>query len=243
MLMAVAVAVVFVAGILRGMTGFGFSLLAVMGIGQFWSLDLVTPTVLLLELALTVLLVGDNVRPHLEPRWLVPLIVGGVIGAVAGLYGLGALPAAAVKPVLNLAIFISALISLVHARAPALATPVAAGVAGFLVGALVSAFAVGGPFAVVWFLAIGAAPAVIRANVIVFFGALDLFVVAVRWLHFGLSIEVLVTAALLLVPAVAGAFLGGRLFRRVDAARWRQVAAWSIAGGAALSLARALIAT
>lgn len=240
MLTAAAAAIVFLAGILRGMTGFGFSLLAVMGIGQFWPLELVTPTVLMLELVLTVLLIGDNVRPHIDLRWLVPMTLGGVFGAVAGLYGVGALPAAAVKPVLNLAIFVSALISLVHARLPALATPLAAGVAGFLVGTLVSAFAVGGPFAVVWFLAIGAAPAVIRANVIVFFGVLDLFVVGLRAAQFGLSTQALQTTALLTVPAVAGAFVGGRLFRKIDAGLWRRIAAWSIAAAAAISLIRSL---
>lgn len=238
-----AAAIVFVAGILRGMTGFGFALVAVMGLGQLWPHTVTTPTVLLIELVLTAVLIGDGILPHLDGRRLVPLALGGLAGTLFGALGVGALPPGTVKPLLDATILVSALVSLAHPVAPSLdRTPVAAAI-GFLVGTLAAAFAVGGPFVVVWFLAVGAPPAVIRANLVLFFGIIDIAAVVVRQATVGIPPEAVWNALILLVPAAAGAFLGGSLFRKVDAAWWRRIAAYSIAAGAVLSLGRSLFAS
>lgn len=236
-----AAAIVFLAGILRGMTGFGFALVAVMGLGQVWPHTITTPTVLLIELVLTAVLIGDGILANWDRGRLVPLAAGGLAGTLFGALGVGALPPGAVKPLLDAAVLVSALVSLAHPVAPSLDRPPVAAAIGFLVGALAAAFAVGGPFVVVWYLAVGASPAVIRANLVLFFGIIDVAAVVVRQATFGIPSEAVWNALILLVPAAAGAFLGGRLFRVVDAAWWRRIAAYSIAAGAVLSLGRSLL--
>lgn len=237
-----AALVVLAAGVLRGLTGFGFALVAAIGLGQIWAPGLVTPTVLLCEIVLAFALVGDNVLPHAEWRRVVPLTVGGLVGTAVGAYGFAALPAAWLTPALDLAVLASALAALVHVRLAKLDHTWIAALVGCLVGALVAAFAVGGPFAVVWLFAIGAAPPAIRANLVLFFAAIDVAAVIMRAATIGFPAEALTRALWLLPVALAGAYLGGRLFVRVDALWWRRIAAWSIALGAAVSLGRRLVA-
>lgn len=237
----VAVLVVLAAGVLRGLTGFGFALVAAIGLGQIWEPGLVAPMVLLCEIALAVLLVGDNVLPHAERQRVLPLIGGGVIGTAVGAFGFAALPADWLTPALDAAVLASAVAALVHVRAKWLDRVWIATLVGFLVGVLAAAFAVGGPFAVVWLIAIGAAPAAIRANLVLFFAVIDVAAVIMRWASVGFPPEALTRALWLLPVALAGAYLGGRLFTRVDALWWRRIAAWSIALGAGVSLARRLL--
>ncbi|MEJ1160399.1 sulfite exporter TauE/SafE family protein [Prosthecomicrobium sp. N25] len=241
MLIAYAFLVVFVAGVLRGMTGFGYALMAAIALAAVFPPGLTTATVLIVELAITALMLRDGALRAAEPARLVPLSVGGVAGTVAGAALASALPAAWVKPALDAAVLASALVSLAHFRAPGLDRPWIGGLIAFLVGVLASAFAVGGPFLVVWFLAIGAAPASIRGNLTVFFGVVDVAAIVMRASTIGIPAEAWTTALLLLPPTLAGVFLGGRLFHKVDAAWWRRIAAWSIAGGAILSLGRSLV--
>jgi uncharacterized membrane protein YfcA len=241
MLSGTAAAIVFGAGILRGLTGFGFALVAVIGLSQIAPLSQVTPLVLLIEIAIAVVLLGDGVMLHAEIRRLVPLILGGLAGIPIGIFGLSALPANLVKPALDLAVLACALAALVHISAPKLDNRRFAAAVGCLVGALIAAFAVGGPFAVVWQLAIGAEPAAIRANLTVFFLVMDAIALAARAGTIGIPEETALGALILLPAALAGAILGGRLFRRVEAQWWRRIAAYSIAGASLVSLGRSLM--
>lgn len=236
-----AILVVFLAGVLRGMTGFGFALVAAMGLAAFWPPATTTPMVLLVELAVTLLMLRDGGLGAMEPRRVVPLSLGGVAGTFVGTFAASRLPSEWVRPALDAAVLACALVSLVHVRAPRLDHPAVASAIGLVVGTLASAFAVGGPFVVVWFLAIGAAPAAIRGNLVVFFGLVDLAAVLVRLATIGLPRSAVELALLLVLPSLAGVHLGGRLFRRIDAAWWRRIAAWSIAAGAVASLARSFL--
>lgn len=236
-----AASIVFVAGILRGMTGFGFALVAAIGLAHVWPPAMATPVVLLLELVVAVVLLYGLDRAAIEPRRLVRLCLGGVAGTAIGTLMVSGLPAAWAKPALDTAVFVSALAALAHVSAPRLDTPAWAAAVGFLVGLFAGAFAVGGPFVVVWFLAVGAQPAAIRANLIVFFAVVDFAAVAFRWPTIGIPADAWGHAAMLLPPAFLGTWAGGLLFRRVNAAWWRRIAAYSIAGGAVLSLARSLL--
>lgn len=240
MVIAAAVAIVFIAGILRGLTGFGFALLAVIGLGQFWAPEVVTPLVLLMEISLGLLLLGDGVMGHVEPKRVAALVAGSVAGIACGTYASAALPVGLVKPVLDGAVLVSAAMSLVHVRAPRLDTLWMGVGIGFVVGGLISAFAVGGPFAVVWLLAIALPPAVVRADLIVYFGLVDVLSVVTRAATVGISMETVIFAAELLPAAFAGALLGGRLFRLIDATWWRRIAAYAIVIAAVASLARTL---
>lgn len=237
----VAALVVLAAGVLRGLTGFGFALVAAIGLGQIWPAGDVAPPVLLCEIILGVMLMGDNVLPHAEPRRVVPLALGGFVGCIIGAFAFKALPTSWMTPALDAAVLISALVAMIHVRATGLDRAWIGGVVGALVGILVTAFAVGGPFAVVWLLAIGGAPGAIRANLVLFFIVLDLAAVVMRYIAVGFPPETLLRAGWLLPVALAGAYLGGRLFVRVDALWWRRIATWSIALGAAISLGRRLL--
>jgi uncharacterized membrane protein YfcA len=237
---AYALLIVLVAGILRGMTGFGFALVAAIGLASIWPPSLTTPMVLVVELAITAFMLRDGGLAAAEPARLVPLAAGGVAGTVVGSLLAAGLPTEWVRPALDVAVLVSALVSLAYFSAPGLDRPWIAFAIALLVGTLAAAFAVGGPFVVVWMLAIGAAPAAIRGNLTVFFGIVDVAAVTIRAFTVGIPAEALTTSLILLPGSLLGVYIGGRLFHKVDAVWWRRIAAWSIAGGAVLSLARSL---
>lgn len=238
---AAALGIVFIAGFVRGMTGFGFALIAAMGLGLVWAPELITPVVLLVELVLTLVLLREGAARHLDPPRLLPLMLGGLAGVVAGTFGFRALPGAWLRPALEMAVLISAAVSLLHISSPSLDRRPVAALVGATVGLLVAAFAVGGPFAVVWYLALGESPVVVRSNIIVFFGFIDLAAILIRAGVIGIPGAVWGDALLILPAAVAGSWLGARAFRHVDATWWRRIVSLTIVAGAGISLAHSLL--
>lgn len=240
-MLAAALAIVLVAGFIRGMTGFGFALIAAIGLGLIWSPEVITPSVLLVELVLTLVLLKEGAGRHLDPPRLVPLMLGGLAGVVVGTFGFKALPGAWLRPALELAVLISAAVSLLHISSPRLDRRWIAALVGAIVGTLVAAFAVGGPFVVVWYLALGDAPTVVRSNIIVFFGFVDLAAILIRAGVVGIPDAVWWSSLVMLPAAVAGSWLGARAFRRVDAAWWRRIVSLTIIASASLSLGHSLL--
>ncbi|WP_207484084.1 sulfite exporter TauE/SafE family protein [Arenibaculum pallidiluteum] len=233
-------AVVFAAGLVRGATGFGFALLAAIGLSLVMPVAQVTPVVLLIEIVLSALILREGGFGALDRRRAVPLMAGGVLGVLGGYALVSGLPGDAVAVGLNLAVLASAAVTLLRVETAGLDTRGWAVAIGALVGALIAAFAVGGPLAVVWLLASGAAPAAIRATVSVFFGMTDSMSIGVRLLDGSFPAEALVSALWLLPLAGLGTLAGGALFARIDPAHWRRAVAAFLVAAAVLNLLRTL---
>jgi uncharacterized membrane protein YfcA len=237
-----AASVVAVAAVVRGATGFGFALLAAIGLSQVMPVATVTPLVLVIEMALTATILRDGGMAHLDIRRAAPLMAGGCIGVVLGFALFTALPAHALKIGLDAAIRVSAALALVNVRVPALDRTWIAVLVGALTGAVVAAFGVGGPIAVVWLLATGATPAYLRATVTAFFALIDGLSIVAR-LSAGAFPWEAFTGALWLTPvAVVGALIGGAIFRRLHPTHWRRGVAAFLVVAALFSLARSLLA-
>lgn len=237
---AAASVIVLAAGLVRGATGFGFAMLAAIGLAHVMPVATVTPVVLLIEIVLSALILREGGVGGLDGRRLVPLMAGGTLGCGAGYALVARLPTDAIAMGLNLAIAVSALASLVRIDARRVDTPAWAFAVGGLVGMLVAGFAVGGPFAVVWLLASGAAPAAIRETLSVFFGMTDGLSVGVRLVDGALPVDALLTALWLLPVAGFGTVLGGALFTRIDPVLWRRGVAGFLIAAAVLNLLRSI---
>jgi uncharacterized membrane protein YfcA len=238
---AFAACVVALAGMVRGATGFGFALIAAMALSQVMPVAVVTPMLMLIEVGLTATILLDGGAKSLNLRRAAPLYVGGAFGVGLGLALFTALSGPMLKIALDAVVLVSAGLALVHVRLPRLDRTWIAVIVGILTGTAVGAFAVGGPIAVVWLLAIGAPPPYMRATLTVFFSGIDVLSIAGRFATGTFPREALIGALWLAPIGAAGTFVGGMIFRRLDPTHWRIGVAAFIVVAALMSLGRSLL--
>lgn len=205
----------FSAGLLRGYSGFGFSMVLALGLLTVTPPALAIPVVLLLDLVCSVSLwrgAGKTFHPGMGGR----LIIGMLLAVPVGSLALARLPEHWMAPVVALLCLVGGVLVLVRQPVPG-GRPVAtrwalpAGLVSGLVTAMASA---GGPPVVVYLLRSGLPAARVRGTAIVFFAVSDVVALASLWWLQVLSLEHLHLAAGLLLPALAGNVAGQLLFRR-----------------------------
>jgi uncharacterized protein len=79
MLLVAAIAIVFLAAIVRGYSGFGFSLLAITAVSLLYAPAMIIPSVFLLEIAASIHLL-PGLWHDIYWRSLVPLVIGTPLG-------------------------------------------------------------------------------------------------------------------------------------------------------------------
>jgi uncharacterized protein len=217
-----AIACVFGAAIVRGFSGFGFSLLVIT------ALSLVLPPV---EVIASVLMMEVAASLHLMPsiwrdihwRSLSFLTLGQIIATPFGVWALANIPVGPMKIALSLFVLatVAALwMGFAMKRMPGDAATTATGAAS---GLLNGAFGIGGPPVVLFFLSSPAGAAAGRASLIAYFFGTD--VIALGWQAWAnlITLDHVVKAALFLPALILGIWLGARGFRGVDPDRFRKV--------------------
>ncbi|MBP0617701.1 sulfite exporter TauE/SafE family protein [Jiella mangrovi] len=221
-----ALPIIVAAAVVRGATGFGFSLVAAPLLSLFWSPDFATGIVLCLDLAATVMLVQGGILAELERGDALLLGASALGGAVAGVFLLSALPHGPALVGLNLAVFVSALAAMRKVSWRWLDSRGAASGAGFLTGAMIGAFSVGGTLIVAWLMASRRSPGQSRALLTVVFAVTDIGAIAFR-AGLGLFPASSLPAVVVMLPAVAaGIVVGRRLYGRISAETWKRAVAW-----------------
>jgi uncharacterized membrane protein YfcA len=212
---ALALIFVFLAAIVRGYSGFGFSLLAITSLSLVIAPQTFIPAVFMLEIAASIHMLPGLWR-DIHWRSLAPLALGTVLGTPAGVWFLANMPVPPMQLALAaFALVVTALLwsgySLKQVPGPVGSTGV-----GLAAGLLNGAFGVGGPPVIIFYFATPAGHAVGRASIVAYF----LFSDVIGLLF--LSCEGLITGnvaklALLFLPALAlGVWLGARSFKSAD---------------------------
>lgn len=205
---------VFVAAIVRGLTGFGFAAVAVVGLVLWMPLQQAVPLILCLEIASSAVLLGSAWREADQPL-LRRLLLAALLGVPCGLLLLGGSDPRWLTLSVYLLVGTLAVLGLARIRLPLGRGPVTLGVVGGVSGALIAAFSIGGPLLVACLSQLRLSPTALRATLILFFCAVDLAAVIGLGLHGGLDTST-ATQALALLPALGlGLLLGQRLFRHI----------------------------
>ncbi len=238
---ALASGLIFLAAIVRGYSGFGFSLLAITSLSLIFPPAQIIPAIFLLEIAASLHMLPAIWR-DVHWRSLAFLMAGTVAGTPLGVHALANVPQAPMT--LALAIFVLVATFLLW-RGLSLKT-MPSGPATLAVGAATGiangAFGIGGPPVILFYFASPAGHAAGRASLVAFFILTD-----ATGLLF-MSREGLVTReaglmALAFLPAlVAGVWLGARSFRTADPARFRQIVLIILACLALMTAAKAVLA-
>ncbi|WP_417625273.1 TSUP family transporter [Paremcibacter congregatus] len=220
--------VIAIAALFRGVTGFGFALLAALGLSSLLPPQTATPIILLIDIAITLLILRDFDRSKVDWRACTILLVFGLIGAVVGPYVAVSLDNQTARIATNLAIVLAACVAMLHHPPKWMGRFIIGAVLAFVVGIMMSGFAVGGPLAAAWLLAGGTEDARVRNTLAIYFGAVDALGFATR-AGAGMlpdGFPWLVTP--LLIVAVLAYFPGEMIYRRLSSILWRRVCAISL---------------
>ena len=239
--LALASGLVFLAAIVRGYSGFGFSLLAITSLSLFFPPAQVIPAIFMLEIAASLHMLPSIWR-DVHWRSLGFLLAGTVLGTPIGVYVLATVPQAPMTLALAVFVLVATVLLWRGFALKSMPSAPATFAVGTATGLANGAFGIGGPPVILFYFASPAGHAVGRASLVAFFIMTD-----VTGLLF-LSREGLVTRGSLLMglaflPALAaGVWLGARLFRHADPAVFRKIVLVILACLALLTAAKAVMA-
>jgi len=223
---------VLVAAVIRGLTGFGFAAIAVVGLAMLGPLNQAVPLVLCLEV-LSSLMLLRGAFPQANYPQLKRLLIAAACGVPCGIWLLTGMNSDWLTIGVYLLVGLLALLGLVRVTLPMGKGQVGGWVVGASSGALIAAFSIGGPLVVAWLSHIGLSAVALRATLILFFFVVDLAAI----LGLGLAGAIpnqTQTHVLYLMPALlVGLWIGQQLFIRIRAeaaARFTQWLLLALAG-------------
>jgi uncharacterized membrane protein YfcA len=229
-----SVVCILLAAIVRGYSGFGFSLLAITALSLALTPAEIVPSIFMLEIAASLHLLPGIWR-EIHWRSLIPLIIGCLIATPLGVRALATVPAAPMQ--VALAIFVIGTTVLLWRgfalkRIPGTAGSVAVGAAS---GLLNGAFGIGGPPVILFYFSTPEAHAVGRASIIACFLATDTIGLALLAREGLVTWEAFYRAAIFVIPLFLGVWLGARSFKTADPALFRKIVLALLAVLAALT--------
>jgi len=220
-LLAYGMACVFGAAIVRGYSGFGFSLLAITALSLAMPPQEIVPAIFMMEIAASLHLLPGIWR-EIHWRSIALLLVGCVVATPLGVWILASTPAAPLKIALAIAVAIATFLlwrGFRLERTPGPAATVATGaVSGFLNGSL----GIAGPPVILFYFSSPAAVNVGRASMIAYFLGTDVTGLAFMAPHELINSSTLIRFVTFLPALIVGVWLGARSFRNADPAAFRR---------------------
>lgn len=215
--------VALVAGIIRGLTGFGAALIIVPCLSLFLDPAEAVPTSVAAIAATNLPLLRGAVKEG--DRRMVLLFLAGCLPAIpVGVYLLASLPADLVRRAIGICVILAALLLLNKrfrlTRAGWGFKIAAGGLGGFLNGAV----GMGGPPVILTLLAMPISPLTARATLILYFTGLNLLSIAGLWWQGLFNKHTLIWSLLMIPPLVGAAHLGEIWFRRSGGKQFRSIA-------------------
>ncbi len=229
--------IVAVSAIIRGLTGFGFAILAVPLISLF-----ISPMQAVVFAIIMQMLIGPFGVPQALAHIDKPLVLKlGLLGMLTT--PLGVLALSHISPeiarLLIAAVALSAFLFFMLKRAPDIPeSRTVLALTGLSAGILNGFAAMPGPPVILYFVRSGVPPVVARASMISFFFATGIAGVCAIWWRGMITRELLMLSAVALPVMIAGNHLGARFFGRVAEPLWRGVVVALLMVSAAGALAR-----
>jgi len=211
---------VFVAGIIRGYSGFGFAMVAVTSISLVLPPVHVVPLVLILEVLASIRLIPQvwkDIDWH-SLRWL---LIGSLFATPLGVYLLANVPAEPMRISISLIVLVAAILLLygwAWGRMPGRPMILTTGVA---CGILNGAAAIGGPPVILFYLSSPAGILVSRASIIAYFLGIDVMSLAMASIQGLTTSRILLMTGVCLLPLYLGIAIGSRMFIKTDKESFR----------------------
>ena len=223
----------FLAGLVRGFSGFGLSAVLVASASFVISPRLIIPTAQTMEVIASIALI-PTVWRDVDWRWLAPMAAAYLLSIPLGVAALAYLPEASIRAG-GCALLLIACLCLLANRRPNLPDGFKLRFGtGFVAGFFAGASSLGGMVASVMLFAVSLPARNLRATLIVLFFGSALYTLSWGSWHGIVTAETFTRAAWLALPLLAGIAVGSRGFHQVSEAGFRRAV---LAVLAALALA------
>jgi hypothetical protein len=235
-----AVLIAFMAGIIRGFTGFGSSAFAIAGLSLLFSPKHIVPACMLLEVLASLFLIR-SVWQDISWSWLNPLIIGNLIAVPLGVWSLSMLPSTPVQVLVSIVILLSSTLAL-SAKCPLWFDTVQLRViTGLVSGFLNGLSAIGGMVVASILFTTPLSVKVARATLIANF--FISYVYALFWVQGQglIDITMLQWFLCLICPMLIGIVAGQRNFLHINEAQFRSLVLQILIVLAVLGLGHALL--
>ena len=238
-IIAYSVICIFLAAIVRGYSGFGFSLLAITALSLVLSPAEIVPSLFMLEVAASLHLL-PGIWKDIHWRSIALLLAGCLIGTPIGVWLLAHVPVPPMLVALGIFVLISALLLWRGFTLKTMPGRAASVVTGVVSGLFNGAFSTGGPPVIIFYFASPAGTIAGRASLITYFLGTDIIALPLL-AHEGLVTREAFIRALIFLPALlAGVWLGAHSFRGADPATFRKWVLLILAVLAVLTAAKGL---
>lgn len=217
----VAIVAVFVAGIIRGYSGFGFAMVAVTSMSLVLPPVQVVPTVLVLEVLASLRLV-PQVRKDIDWYSLRWLLIGSFVGIPFGVYLLASIPPAPMRISISLMVLIASILLMRGFAWKHMPGIILILITGLACGLLNGAAAIGGPPVILFYLSSPAGVKTSRASIIAYFLGIDTLCLIMAAIQGLTTFQTLLLTAACLIPLLLGIAVGSRMFAKIDQASFRR---------------------
>jgi len=219
---ATAAVLVFLAAIVRGYSGFGFSLLAITSLSLILKPAEIVPSIFMLEIAASIHLL-PGIWKDIHWKSLIPLIVGCLIATPFGVALLASVPPAPMQVALAAFVLTATALLWRGFELRKIPGPVGATAAGAAAGFCNGAFGIAGPPVILFYFSSPAGHAMGRASLIAFFLATDLIGLPLLAREGLVTMDAVYRALIFLVPLTAGVWIGARSFKTADPVKFRRM--------------------
>jgi uncharacterized membrane protein YfcA len=214
-------AALLVASVVRGYSGFGFSMLAVSGLTLALAPAEAIPIVLTLEVLASITML-PGVWREVDWRSLGPLIAGTVVATPFGVHLLATLPETPIR--LAIAVLVVTATTLIWRgfalqRMPGQPATLATGAAA---GLLNGSLGIGGPPVILFYFSSPAGNAVSRASLVAYFFVTDAYAIGVGALQGLVSARTFLVALALVPILLIGIAIGSRGYIKTEPATFRK---------------------
>lgn len=214
---------VLLAGFLRGLTGFGFALVAVPIVSTLVEPQIVVPMILIHGVVTSIPLL-IHARREMQPLRIWPLMLGAIIGAPIGSYLLVALDADTLRLLIGIVALGFALLLLAGFSRPVKQERLAFLPVGFLSGVLNGSSSLAGPPVILFFANQRIPPMIFRANILLLFFSTNLATIVAFIVGQVFSVDSFLLAFAFGPSLLIGTYLGARYSHSVNARVFRRVA-------------------
>lgn len=215
------ISIVFCAGLVQGLTGFGFSMVAVSALSLLLGPKIVIPMVLLYSLFMNFYMFY-GCYPQMQLRRVLHLTLGAVLGIPVGTAILVLLNPDLLKIFMGASIIAFTLLLLFGFQKKTQGGPKTMWPVGFFSGLLNGSITLGGPAVILFYTNQGLSKETFRANMTAYFTVLNLLTLPL-FLYNGLLTQAALQNGMLFFPGlVLGIFTGGRLVKKVSQENFRR---------------------
>jgi uncharacterized protein len=220
-ILAFAILVIFAAAIVRGFSGFGFSLLTITALSLVYPPAEIVPSIFLLEVAASIHLL-PSIWKDVHWRSLLPLTFGCLVATPLGVWLLATMPVPPMQLALSGFVLVAVILMWRGFALTSMPGKAASTAAGAAAGLANGAFGIGGPPVVLFYFASPAGNIAGRASLIAFFLFTDLVGLANQSFYGLITKDTLLRALIFLPPLIAGVWIGQRGFKGVDETKFRK---------------------